>query len=277
MAFYEKLQKRLEGKLTPKELCLLPKGYQIIGRIALIKLDKRLVKRRRIIGKAILEVLSYLHTVCLQKDISKTVRKPRVEVIAGCKDTRTMNQEHSCKFLLDISEIMWSQGNKAEKMRLVAAAKPGETIVDMFSGIGYWSILLAKHSKARIYAIDINPKAIEFLRKNCQLNGVESQVTILEGDCRKYAKALEGIADRIVMGYLFDTEKFLPYAFRMAKPGAVIHFHRNVEEGGLSKVRRLIVAAAKKSKVKVKIVGERRIKSYAPKVWHMVFDVNVRR
>lgn len=275
MAFLERLQERLEGRLTTKERSLLPKGYQIVGRIALIKLDRRLVRRRRTIGKAILEVLPYLHTVCLQKDISRAVRKPRVEVIAGCKNTRTVNQEHFCKFMLDVSDIMWSQGNKAEKMRLVEQARPGETIVDMFCGIGYWTILLAKHSKARIYAIDINPRAIEFLRKNCQLNGVEGRVTILEGDCRKYAKALEGAADRIIMGYLFETEKFLPHAFRMARKGTIIHFHRNVEEREISKIISLIASIAKKSNVKVKILDERRIKSYAPKVWHMVFDLKV--
>jgi tRNA wybutosine-synthesizing protein 2 len=277
MAFLERLQERLEGKLSDKELALLPKGYQIIGRILLIKLDKRLVRRRKLIGKAILEVLPYLHTVCLQKDISEDIRKPKVEVIAGCKNTQTVNTEHFCKFMLDVSDIMWSQGNKEEKMRLVRLARPGETVVDMFSGIGYWSILLAKHCKAKVYAIDVNPRAIEFLRKNAWLNHVENQVEILEGDCRKYAKALEGVADRVIMGYLFETEKFLPYAFRMIKDGAIIHFHRNVDEREVEKVKEMIAKTARKGKVKVKILSSRRIKSYAPKVWHMVFDLQVKK
>jgi len=277
MAFLEKLKERLDGKLTAKELSLLPKGYQIVGRIVLVKLDRKLLRHRKLIGKAILEVLPYLHTVCLQKDISKDIRKPKVEVIAGCKNTQTVNTEHFCKFMLDVSDIMWSQGNKEEKMSLVRMAKPGETIVDMFSGIGYWSILLAKNCKAKVYAIDINPRAIEFLRKNIWLNHVENQVEILEGDCRKYSKVLEGTADRIIMGYLFETEKFLPYAFRIAKDSAIIHFHRNVEEREVDKVEESIAKAARKSKVKVKILSSRRIKSYAPKVWHMVFDLKIKK
>ncbi|NIO44028.1 MAG: class I SAM-dependent methyltransferase family protein, partial [Candidatus Aenigmarchaeota archaeon] len=71
-------------------------------------------------------------------------RKPKVEVIAGCKKTQTLHQEHKCKFLLDVSDIMWSQGNKNERIRLIKTVKSKETIVDMFAGIGYFSIFLAK-------------------------------------------------------------------------------------------------------------------------------------
>jgi tRNA G37 N-methylase Trm5 len=78
MAFNDKLRNRLKGKLTGKELDHLPKGYQIIGNILLIKLDKRLVKHRRLIGKTIMDMLPYIHTVCLIKDIRGSVRKPEV-------------------------------------------------------------------------------------------------------------------------------------------------------------------------------------------------------
>jgi tRNA wybutosine-synthesizing protein 2 len=276
MAFNDKLRNRLKNRLTGKELDYLPKGYQIIGNILLIKLDKRLLKHRRLIGKAIMDMLPYMHTICLIKDIRGNVRKPEIEVIAGCNRTQTMNKEHGCKFLLDVSDIMWSQGNKNEKIRLTKMIKPGETIVDMFAGIGYFSIILAKYCKPKkIYAIDINPKAIEYLRKNIWLNEVEDKIEILQGDCRKFSKLLENAADRIIMGYLFETEKFLSYALKIAKSNAVIHFHRTVKEEEIDKFKEKLIKIGAKNKVKIKVLKVKRVKSYAPKIWHVVFDLKV--
>jgi len=271
MSFYTKLRNKLKNKINEKELNYLPKGYQIVGKILLIKLHKKLLKHKKLIGKAIIEILPYVHNVCLIKEIKKEVRKPKIEVIAGCKNTQTLHQEHGCKFLLDVSDIMWSQGNKQERIRLVKIVKPKETIVDMFAGIGYFSIFLAKYCKPKkIYAIDINPKAIEYLRKNIWLNNVENKIEILQGDCRKFAKLLENTADRIIMGYLFKTEKFLPYALKIAKNNAVIHFHRTVKEEEIEKMKDKI-----KKRFNVKVIKTKRVKSYAPKIWHVVFDLKM--
>ena len=266
----------MKNKLSEKELNQLPKGYQIIGKILLIKLNKNLLKHRKLIGKTIIEILPYLQTVCLIKEIKSRVRKPQIEVIAGCKDTRTLNKEYGCKFLLDVSDIMWSQGNKNEKMRLVKLVRPKETIVDMFAGIGYFSIILAKYCKPnKIYSIDINPKAIEYLRKNSWINDVENKIEILQGDCRKFAKPLENTADRVIMGYLFNTERFLPCALKIAKNNAVIHFHRTVKEEEIDKIKEKLIKIGTRNKIKIRVIKVKRVKSYAPKIWHMVFDFKI--
>jgi tRNA wybutosine-synthesizing protein 2 len=275
MSFYIKLKSKL--KLSKKDLELLPHGYQIIGRILLIKLKPKLLKRKKIIGENILSLFPYIHTVCLIKEISSVERKPKIEIIAGCKkSTQTLHKEHGCQFLLDVSKIMWSQGNKEERIRLVKLVKPKETVVDMFAGIGYFSIFIAKYSKLRkIYAIDINPEALDYLRKNAWLNGVESKIEILQGDCRKFAGLLENTADRIIMGYLFKTEKFLPYALKFAKNNCIIHFHRTVKIEDIEKIKKKIVEIGKKNKCKIKILNANKVKSYAPKIWHVVFDLKI--
>nr|NIO44248.1 methyltransferase domain-containing protein [Candidatus Aenigmarchaeota archaeon] len=146
-----------------------------------------------------------------------------------------------------------------------------ETIVDMFAGIGYFSIFLAKYCKPKkIYAIDVNPKAIDYLRKNVWLNKVENKIEILQGDCRKFAKLLEDTADRIIMGYLFKTEKFLPYALKIAKKTAIIHFHRTVKEEEIDKLKEKIM-----KKFNVKVLRTKKVKSYAPKIWHVVYDLKI--
>ncbi|MFQ6021034.1 MAG: class I SAM-dependent methyltransferase family protein, partial [Candidatus Aenigmatarchaeota archaeon] len=205
------------------------------------------------------------HTVVLEKEITKITRKPRIEIIAGCKKTQTLHTEHGYKFLLDVSEVMWSKGNKQERQRIVKLQKKGEIIIDMFAGIGYFSIFLAKKAK-KIYAIDINPKALEYLRKNVWLNNVENKIEILEGDCRKFSRLLENIADRIIMGYLNKTERFLPYASRIAKKNCIIHFHRAVSIDEKEKIKKIL-------EKNFKILRITRVKSYAPKIDHLVYDI----
>lgn len=267
MPFCRLLGKALEGKLSEKELALLPGGYQIIGNILIVKLDKKLIRKRKVIGRAIIRLFPHIRTVCLFKKLETATRKPDLEVIAGDKTTETLHKEHGCKFLIDVKESMWSKGNKHERKRLTELAKPGETIVDMFAGIGYWSIFLAKYSKPKkVYAIDINPKALEYLRRNAFLNNVEDRVEILEGDCRLFAKLLENTADRIVMGYLFDTEMFLPHAMKIAKKKCIIHFHRNVKNKELDKIKKLL-------EKKFRILKTVKVKSYSPDTSHYVFDL----
>lgn len=274
MSFYTKLKSKL--KLNEEESNALPHGYQIIGKILLIKLKPSLLRHRKEIGKSILELFPYIHTVCLIKEIKSIKRKPKIEIIAGCRNMQTLHKEQGCQFLIDISKLMWSQGNKEERVRIIKLVKNNETIVDMFVGIGYFSIFIAKYSNPKkIYAIDINPVALEYLRKNIWLNGVEDKIEILQGDCRKFAKLLENTADRIIMGYLFGTEKFLLCALKIAKKKAFIYLHRTVKEEEIEKIKEKIIKIGDKNKCKIKILNVKRVKSYAPKIWHVVFDLKI--
>ncbi len=281
MSFYEKLRTRLKGKLNEKEQDLLPRSYQLVGKILVIRLKPSLVKYKKTIGEAAIHLLPYAHTVCLEREIKGVTRKPRVEIIAGCNihqpsSTQTLHKEHGCQFLLDVSEVMWSKGNKEERQRLIKHVKSGEVIVDMFCGVGYFSIFIAKYCNPRkIYCIDINPKALEYLRKNVWLNGVENKIEILEGDSRKFANLLEDAADRIIMGYLKKTEKFLPYAFKMLKKKGTIHFHNTVKIEEVEKVKQKLIRLGRENNRKITILGFKKVKSFAPKIWHGVFDLKV--
>jgi len=282
MAFYDKLRDRLEGKMPGKSVRLLPRSYQIVGRVLILRLKPQLLRYRKTIGEAVVHMLPYVHVVCLEKDIEGITRKPKIEIIAGCKEhqpapsTQTLHKEYGCEFLLDVSEIMWSKGNKEERQRIVKLVKPGEVVVDMFCGIGYFSIFIAKYcNPKKMYAIDINPKALEYLRKNVWFNKVEDRIEILEGDNRKFAGYLEEVADRIIMGYLRKTELILPVALRMLRKNGMIHLHRAVKAEDRKKVGERIIRIGKKNKCNIEILGVKTVKSFAPRIYHLVYDLKV--
>lgn len=246
----------------------LPSSYQILGNILLLKLsNKKAIANKKKIGSASLNAFPYINSVCLQKGVSGELRKPTIDIIAG-KETETLHHELNCVFKIDVAKIMWSKGNHEERKRMISLAGTGETIVDMFAGIGYWAISIAKFKKVkRVFAVEKNPVSFKYLQENIRLNRI-SNVTPILGDCRK---AKLPVADRIIMGYFPDTLKFLPAALKISKKGTVIHLHELGKDS--NEIKRRIENLMKKSKVKAKITDTKIIKSYSPSKKHFVFDL----
>jgi len=81
------------------------------------------------------------------------------ETIAGFK-TETVHRENGVIFNLDARKVMFSAGNLKERMRMSLFGKD-EFVVDMFAGIGYFTLQMAVHSRPRkIMAIEMNPKRL---------------------------------------------------------------------------------------------------------------------
>jgi tRNA wybutosine-synthesizing protein 2 len=170
---------------------------------------------------------------------------------------------------------MWSKGNQEERRRLVKEVRNGEVIVDMFAGVGYWSVILAKNKNVNIYAIELNPKSYFYLNENVKLNKVDSRVTTILGDCRKEVVKLK--ANRIIMGYFPDTIEYLEFAVKACKDDCWIHYHDICEKDNentlLDEIREILSKnnfKLIKSKFKV-------VKKYAPGIDHIVFDLKVKR
>jgi len=273
-----KFTKILAEKININEK-LLPHSYQRIGDILLIKLKHDVLKRRFDIGSALLLMYPYIKTVCLIKGIQNEFRKPKIEVISG-SETKTVHKEHGILYKLDVSKIMFSKGNLFERQRLIKQIKPNETIVDMFAGIGYFSLGLAKFSKAKIiYAIEKNPSAFKLLKENIELNKIDN-IKPVYGDCRQVArqKKFQNIADRIVMGYLPKTYKFLLSAFLFLKPEGIIHYHDTFVKDELwEKPVKILNGFVEKNSCKIKILSKRVVKSYAPNVEHVVIDFQIKK
>ncbi len=153
------LREILKGSV-PEEL--IPSNYKIIGDIVIVKLDERAREYAKVIGEALMQINPCKAVWC---DFGRfgMKRRPKMELIAG-EGSITEHKENGCVFRLDVSKVMFSLGNQAERMRVARLVYDGEVVVDMFAGIGYFSIPIAVHSNARrIYAIEINPDSYHFL------------------------------------------------------------------------------------------------------------------
>jgi len=204
--------------------------------------------------------------------IQGKTRKPKIKVLAGTK-TETIHKENKCLFKLDVATIMWSKGNTYERMRIPRLIKDGETIVDMFAGIGYFSIPIAVHANPKmVYAIEINPTAYHYLKENIKLNKVQDKIKPILGDSKIIAPKLK--ADRILMGYVVKTHHYLDSALKCLKKDGILHYHETAPDKIKFErpIRRIKKAASPR---KVKILKKRIIKKYSPGVWHVVIDAKI--
>ena len=220
------------------------------------------------------ESLSKKHnvkTVMKIDHIQGTKREPVYKILYG-SETETINKENGCLFKLDLSKVMWSKGNNNERLRIAKLVGDGETVIDMFAGIGYFSIPIGVHSKAKqVYAIEINPNSHYYLCENIKLNKLNNVTPIL-GDCMIETPKLK--ADRIIMGYVKTTHHYLKVAIDSLNPGGIIHYHETVPEKLMNSrpVERIIAQAGDRD---VEVLKINKIKKYAPGVEHVVVDARI--
>ncbi len=265
----------IESLSVPKEKhSILPQGFQRIGHIVILNLRPGISGMARDIAGTVLESYPYVKTVCLNQGISGELRKPAIRYLAGEKRTETTHREGGCTFRFDVTRVMLSKGNLSERARLPGLVRPGETIVDMFAGIGYFSIPIARHARpGRVHAIEKNPVAFSYLRQNIALNSVQGTVAPMLGDCRDVL--MGSVADRVVMGYLPKTHHYLPAAFRMLKHrGGTIHYHDTFHESELwDRPLDMLKNQAFRAGYVLKTVGHKSVvKEYSPGIYHVVID-----
>jgi len=270
---------KLKEKIPSNLLQLIPAHYFLIDKTVILTLHEKLIPWEKEIGNAILELFPYVRTVARKVGPFEGVKKqPQIRIIAGEEQTEIIHKENKVYFKFDFTKIEFSKGNKSERMRIAKAVKPNETLVDMFAGIGYFSIPIAVYSNVKkIYAIDINPIAIHYLKENARINKVSHKIIPILSDCRKVANELQGIADRVIMGYIPFSRNFLGAAFKFFKTKGVLHWHETFHKTELwEKPINLIKEEAEKYGYRVNSIPYKKIvKSYAPKIYHVVIDVEV--
>ncbi len=220
------------------------------------------------------ESLSRKHnvkTIMKIDHIQGTKREPVYEILYG-NETETVNKENGCLFKLDLAKVMWSKGNNNERLRIANLVEDDEIVLDMFAGIGYFSIPIGVHSNAKhIYSIEINPNSYFYLNENIKLNKL-TNVTPILGDCKEIAPKYK--ADRILMGYVKTTHHYLKVAIDSLNEGGILHYHETVPEKLMNTrpVDRIISQAGNRD---VELLKINKIKKYSPGVEHVVVDVRI--
>lgn len=225
----ETLTETLEAKMPPHLLASLPQALDVVGDIAIVEIPPELKTHERLIGEAILKTHRNVKTVLAKAGaVSGTFRLREFSFIAGEHRTQTVHREFGCQFHIDVAKAYFSPRLSHEHMRVASLVQGDEIVVDLFAGVGPFSVLIGKRNPdVRVYAVDINPEAVELLRVNVRVNRVENRVFPIQGDAREVAATkLKGKADRVIMNLPETAAEFVDAACLAVKPeGGVIHFY----------------------------------------------------
>lgn len=250
----------------------LPSSYDVLGSVAIVKMSDEVLPHAKHIGNAIMAVQKSVKTVCVDEGVKDEYRTRQVRVVAGEGSTEITHKEYGLTFKLDVVKVFFSPRLATERDAVAKQVLPGEVIIDMFAGIGPFSIMIAKTRLPKVvHAIDTNPDAIQYLKENIALNKVSTVNPIL-GDARVVIKDLEK-ADRIIMNLPHSAREFLLDALDALKPGGVIHFYEIMEDDELeSRFHALADMAVSKGRVMTEL-SRRKVKSYSPTMGFYGFDL----
>jgi tRNA (guanine37-N1)-methyltransferase len=152
-----------------------------------------------------------------------------------------------------------------------------ETIIDMFAGVGPFSILIGrKHSEVRIFAIDINLDAFNYLKKNIVVNRLHTRIFPLFGNARKIIEDnYVGIADRVIMNLPGQSLKYIDVACKALKSaGGILHYYSfEAKPNLLEKVEDKLSKAISRTGRYIETFSDiRLVKAIAPNEWQVAVD-----
>lgn len=215
---------------------------------------------------------------------SGPMRKSQVELLYG-EDGVVLHKENGIFFEFDTTKVMFSSGNVSERIRVSKFDCFDEIILDLYAGIGYYTLPLLVFSKPKfLYACEINPDSIKELKKNLIHNNVLEKCVIYEGDNLSTVPKSEmfGKINRVMLGLLPSSEKSWELAIKsLDSKGGMLHLHGNAiakkEKEWAEKVIEKLkqISDFNNRKFKFELVHVEKVKSYAPKINHVVLDIRV--
>ncbi|UCG69383.1 MAG: class I SAM-dependent methyltransferase family protein [Thermoplasmata archaeon] len=262
---------------VPEDLrALLPTSFDVIGSVAIIKISDELMGIKEEIGEAILKVNKSLETVAIDTGIEGEERVRQLVIVAGKENTETIHKEYGIELEIDPAKVYFSPRLATEHWRVAQMVEEKEVIIDMFCGVGPFSILIAKHrNPGKIFSLDINEMAIHYLKRNINRNKVLN-VKPMHGDSKVLVPNLEN-ADRIIMNLPFGSYEFLTYALSNVKNEGMIHYYEVLEiEKKDEKIENILISAQVKG-IDINIHDEREVHTYSPSSKLYCFDLKVDR
>lgn len=272
------LKHAMTGILTEAEAEELYGAFDQIGNIIILRIPDSLLSKRKVIGEVLLEKVKTAKSVYYQSSpVEGDYRIRKVELLAGEDKTETEYKEHGCRFKIDVEKTFFSPRLSTERERIADLIKDGETVINMFGGVGMFSIVAAKKKKCHVYNIDINPYAARLCSENILLNKLKGTVESIEGDATKIIEErLRETGDRVLMLLPERSDEFLNSAIQSAKKNAVIHYYCHIH----AEKKQYVSSLASQHflsvvNVKSEVLGAKIVRPVGPRFYQAVVDAAI--
>jgi tRNA (guanine37-N1)-methyltransferase len=256
-------------------------AFDQIGDIVIIKIPDNLMPKKKLIADIILAHVKTAKVVFAQvSPVKGDYRVRNLEFVAGENRTITEYKEHGCRFRVDVAKTYFSPRLSTERLRIANMVGEDETIVNMFAGVGTYSILMARMNKTcKVYSIDSNAVAAELCEANAKLNKVQDRVVSIHGDANKVIQdELAGQADRVLMPLPERAKEFIDSAVLALKNKGVVHYFIHIRADNKKTSQELGLQDAHNAFVKYNHIVQqvRVVRGVGPRIYQIVADVSVK-
>ena len=259
----------------------LPTSFDIVGNVLLLKLDTNInIYKGRIAG-ALLDTHKNIRTVCQIFPVSGELRTRSIEIIGGKKSTETIHKEYGLNYYVDVEKTYFSSRLANERKRIKDLVLDNEIIVDMFTGVAPFAVMIAKYANPKIiYAFDKNADAIKYAQKNITTNKVLDKIDLINEDSINAPGILKKkniTADRIIMNLPFSAFNFFIYALEMLGDEGIIHYYDIIHEEKFDDRIKELEQISNRKGFYFKRVNLNKIKSYSPHEFYIGIDITAKR
>jgi tRNA (guanine37-N1)-methyltransferase len=207
----------------------LSSGIDVVGDIAIVRLSGFSAHERSRVARVLLAELKNVRVVMEQQGgIEGEYRLRRLRHLAGEKRTMTLHRENGCAFRVDVARCYFSPRLSTERLRIAKLVKPKERVLNMFAGVGPYSVPIAKLAGATVTSCELNEYAARLHVENNRLNKVDELISVIRRDAIDLPTYTKTRFDRVLMPLPSEANRFLPAALAMVKRGGTIHYYRHL-------------------------------------------------
>ncbi len=270
------LKRALSDILTPDELDQLISAFDQIGEIIIVRIPDSLYSKRHLIGDTLLKNVKITKSIFYQASaVQGEYRTRNLELLAGIDNTETEYRELGCRFKIDVQNAFFSPRLSNERERIAGLVQDGEILLNMFGGVGMFSIIAAKYKRCTAYNIDINPIATRLCQINTRYNKLLGNVISVNRDATQIASDIPK-ADRTLMLLPERSSEFLSIAVHATKSRGIIHYYLHTYAKSRSDVPRLAIEEyTKHASVPSEILGSKIVRAVGPRWYQAVVDVRI--
>lgn len=249
----------------------------MIGDIAIVKLRPGVEGKEGALAEAILAEMKNVRCVYGQEGgIEGDFRLRNLRHLGGEARTTTIHRENGLSLKLDVRTCYFSPRLSTERLRIAKMVGEGERVLNMFAGVGPYSILIAK--KTDVWSGELNGSAFGYHVENNRLNKVEKSVRMFQVDAMLLPKELEGEGpfDRILMPHPSQSNLFLPAARSLLAPMGVIHYYRHVSGEDEAEAERTLGEELEAIARGLEVASVRRVRAIGPRYIELVAELRSR-
>ncbi len=213
---------------TAEERRMLPRSFDVVGDIVLVRLPPELEPRRREIGEALLGFVPNARIVAWDRGVHGPERRRTLERIAGSGGWSTRHRENGIELDVDVERAYFSPRLAREHARVAEQVVAGDLVYDLCCGVGPFAVTIARDGRARrVVAVDANPAAIELLRSTLARAAYGPRVAPVLRRVEEFVPGAEP-AERVILNLPHEGIKYVASVARAVAAGGCLYYYEVV-------------------------------------------------